>query len=68
MQGIGSGFGVFVGACSLESVGAVVDPDGSLALDVLDGVTSLVGRSPPLYTTAAVALLHSRTSHTSIQG
>jgi tetratricopeptide (TPR) repeat protein len=36
---------VFVGGCTLEAAEAVCDPDGSLGLDVLDGMASLVAQS-----------------------
>ena len=36
---------IFVGGCTLEAVEAVCDPEGSLGLDVLDGVTSLAAQS-----------------------
>jgi len=36
---------VFVGGCTLEAAEAVCDPGGTLALDVMDGVTSLAAQS-----------------------
>ncbi|MDQ3706233.1 MAG: adenylate/guanylate cyclase domain-containing protein [Chloroflexota bacterium] len=36
---------VFVGGCTLEAIEAVCNVDGTLELDVLDGVTSLVDKS-----------------------
>ncbi|HZS00248.1 MAG TPA: tetratricopeptide repeat protein [Chloroflexota bacterium] len=37
--------GVFVGGCTLEAAEAVCDPSGDLAIDLLDGVDSLVAKS-----------------------
>lgn len=37
--------GVFVGGCTIEAAEAVCDADGDLAVDVLDGIDSLVGKS-----------------------
>ncbi|MGH3104199.1 MAG: ATP-binding protein [Gaiellaceae bacterium] len=37
--------GVFVGGCALEAAEAVCDSGGELAIDVLDGLTSLVDKS-----------------------
>jgi predicted ATPase/class 3 adenylate cyclase len=36
---------VFVGGCVLAAAEAVCDPDGSLGLDLLDGITSLAAQS-----------------------
>jgi predicted ATPase/class 3 adenylate cyclase len=37
--------GVFVGGCTIDAAEAVCDPGGELAIDVLDGLTSLVDKS-----------------------
>jgi predicted ATPase/class 3 adenylate cyclase len=37
--------GVFVGGCTLEAAEALCDPGGELAIDVLDGLSSLVDKS-----------------------
>ena len=37
--------GVFVGGCTLEAAEAICDPGGELAIDVLDGLSSLVDKS-----------------------
>ena len=37
--------GVFAGGCTLETAAAVCDPDGELAIGVLDGLASLVDNS-----------------------
>jgi predicted ATPase len=37
--------GVFVGGLTLEAAGAICDPEGELAVDVLDGIASLVDKS-----------------------
>src|SRR5204863_2844861 len=36
---------VFAGGCTLEAVEVICNPDGTLPLDVLDGVVSLVDKS-----------------------
>ena len=39
------GLAIFVGGCTLEAAEAVCNPDGDLAVDVLDGISSLVSKS-----------------------
>jgi predicted ATPase/class 3 adenylate cyclase len=37
--------GVFVGGCRLEQIDAVADPDGTLGIDLIDGLQGLVEKS-----------------------
>jgi len=44
-QALFARLGVFVGGCRLEAAEAVCNADGALAIDVMDGVASLVDKS-----------------------